>query len=332
VGRPYALNGSKIFNDSSVWRRDFVHGTVIVNPTPKKQTVSLRGTYKKVSGTQDLNVNNGQKVDQVTLEPYDGIIVQKVPIVENNTVFINGSSVKNVSLNGAVLSTNEYWYSDSAQLRETIFIGQLLNNSLHQGVKVSSSTIEVWSNKKLVYSEAPFGKDYSGGLKFAVASSYEKRPSVFAIAQKNGAAVVLYDGGGKKLATLFPRGPNYRDGFSVAFADVIGDSREELLVATGGGAPAQIFVYDQKSFLNILELKPFGEQERAGIVVAGFGATKKQPAFLVAVLKKDKPIARVLTVDGKKVKDFLIPRNQTFPHFEIRVAKNQQSALRIEEY
>lgn len=59
-----------------VWRRDFEGGIALVNPKGNgAQTVTLEGDFKRISGTQDSGVNNGQTTRTVTLQDRDGIIL-----------------------------------------------------------------------------------------------------------------------------------------------------------------------------------------------------------------------------------------------------------------
>lgn len=59
-----------------VWRRDFTNGIALVNPKGNgAQTVTLGGTFVKISGSQAPSVNNGQTVTSVTLQDRDGIIL-----------------------------------------------------------------------------------------------------------------------------------------------------------------------------------------------------------------------------------------------------------------
>jgi hypothetical protein len=59
-----------------VYRRDFANGIALVNPRGNgAQTVQLETAYRKISGTQDPAVNNGQTVQSVTLQDRDGIIL-----------------------------------------------------------------------------------------------------------------------------------------------------------------------------------------------------------------------------------------------------------------
>jgi hypothetical protein len=61
---------------SGVWRRDFDHGIVLVNPKGNgAKTVSLGGTFKHLTGTQNPSLNNGASVTSVTLQDRDGLIL-----------------------------------------------------------------------------------------------------------------------------------------------------------------------------------------------------------------------------------------------------------------
>ncbi len=61
-----------------VWRRDFEHAIALVNPKGNgPRTIDLNGTFRKIDGTQDRDVNDGKKVTSVTLQDRDGIILLK---------------------------------------------------------------------------------------------------------------------------------------------------------------------------------------------------------------------------------------------------------------
>ncbi len=58
-----------------VWQRDYEHGTVLINAGDKAVTIGLQGTFQKIKGIQEVSVNDGSLVSQVTLQPWDGIIL-----------------------------------------------------------------------------------------------------------------------------------------------------------------------------------------------------------------------------------------------------------------
>jgi hypothetical protein len=66
-----------------VYRRDFENGIALVNPRGNgAQTVQLETAYRKISGSQDSAVNNGQTVQTVTLKDRDGIILMRTTAAE----------------------------------------------------------------------------------------------------------------------------------------------------------------------------------------------------------------------------------------------------------
>lgn len=62
-----------------VYRRDFENGIALVNPKGNgTQTVTLETTYRKLSGSQAPNINDGSTVQSVTLNDRDGIILLRL--------------------------------------------------------------------------------------------------------------------------------------------------------------------------------------------------------------------------------------------------------------
>jgi hypothetical protein len=59
-----------------VWRRDFDHGIVLVNPRGNgAKTVALGGTFKHLTGSQNPSLNDGSSVTSVTLQDRDGLVL-----------------------------------------------------------------------------------------------------------------------------------------------------------------------------------------------------------------------------------------------------------------
>lgn len=64
---------------NGVYRRDFERGIVLVNPKGNgARTVDLEQEYRRIAGTQDPSVNNGQTTRQVTLQDRDGIVLMRL--------------------------------------------------------------------------------------------------------------------------------------------------------------------------------------------------------------------------------------------------------------
>jgi len=60
---------------SSVWRRDFQNGIVLVNPTELTLNVGLEDSYRRILGVHETTVNNGAQSTSTTIGPYDALFL-----------------------------------------------------------------------------------------------------------------------------------------------------------------------------------------------------------------------------------------------------------------
>jgi hypothetical protein len=64
--------------NADVFRRDFENGTVFVNATSVRRTISTSGSFRRIKGTQDP-INDGSFVgSQLTIPAYDAAILVRV--------------------------------------------------------------------------------------------------------------------------------------------------------------------------------------------------------------------------------------------------------------
>jgi hypothetical protein len=62
---------------SSVWRRDFQNGIVLVNPTERTLDVQLGATYRRILGTRSPAINSGASGTSTTLGPHDALFLMR---------------------------------------------------------------------------------------------------------------------------------------------------------------------------------------------------------------------------------------------------------------
>jgi hypothetical protein len=62
-----------------VVRRDFEHGIVLNNSSMEPRFVNLYGTFRKLRGSQDPSVNDGELVTSVTVPAHDGLVLLAAP-------------------------------------------------------------------------------------------------------------------------------------------------------------------------------------------------------------------------------------------------------------
>jgi len=65
--------------ETSLWRRDFDNGVVLVNPGLAAMQVPLGGTYRHIVGVRDPAVNNGSSVTSATVPPSDALFLIGMP-------------------------------------------------------------------------------------------------------------------------------------------------------------------------------------------------------------------------------------------------------------
>lgn len=56
---------------SSLWRRDFQNGIVLVNPSTQTMTAPLEREFRRITGTSDPTVNDGALITQISVPPSD---------------------------------------------------------------------------------------------------------------------------------------------------------------------------------------------------------------------------------------------------------------------
>jgi hypothetical protein len=63
---------------NAVYRRDFARGIAINNSSGASVTMALGGTFKKLRGSQNPQLNNGSRVTRVTIPAHDGLILLRL--------------------------------------------------------------------------------------------------------------------------------------------------------------------------------------------------------------------------------------------------------------
>lgn len=60
---------------TNLWRRDFQHGAVLVNPSDALQQVPMGSSWRRILGTVDLAVNDGSLSSTVSVRPNDALFL-----------------------------------------------------------------------------------------------------------------------------------------------------------------------------------------------------------------------------------------------------------------
>lgn len=141
----------------AVYERDFQNGTAVVNGTSQTVTVQLPKTYRHINGTYEKDVNNGALAESVTIQPFDGVVLDaaaapgctsnctnyNLPFVANGANSVLGQAttyvtLQNLSNNAANVTIQYYNPNDgSANSKTTLLIpgnGQQIVPAVGQGL------------------------------------------------------------------------------------------------------------------------------------------------------------------------------------------------------
>jgi len=69
--------GAAVKLDNGVWRRDFERSIVLVNPTGQTVHLDFEDVFKRIQGSRNPEINNGEEIRALDLAGSDGIIIMK---------------------------------------------------------------------------------------------------------------------------------------------------------------------------------------------------------------------------------------------------------------
>jgi len=229
---------------AGLWRRDFKNGIALVNSTNKSQSyVFPREEFETINGQQDKLINNGRRLNQISLAASDGVILWKRNTEINEQAFTNGYFFRVFDDRGNKPRSGFFSYLSSypGEAEVLVFSGSDSLNQLSLSASFGQFTIR--RGLKVTNSWYPFGKNYRGTLSLSAQINGDDLKIALGAGPGGGPQVQYFNGQGKLLSSFFAYDKNLRGGVNVALADLDGDGQLELITGPGKGSEPLIKVF-----------------------------------------------------------------------------------------
>jgi len=251
-----------------LWKRDFENGLVLVNSTNQKQThVFNQEEFGKINGKQDRRINNGAKINCVSLEPKDGIILLKtIERVRNNT-FLNGSFIRVFNKQGNQVKNGFFPFEDNFPGQSQLLITDIDKKGDSVVLVDNKGKIFVYQNGKEINNLIPY-EMFNSKISLAVHDVNEdgQKEIITGAGPGGGPHVKVFSLDGQMLNEFMAYDENFKGGVNVAVGDVNKDGQKEIITGAGpgGGPHVKVFSLDGQ-MLN--EFMAYDENFRNGIMV-----------------------------------------------------------------
>jgi hypothetical protein len=231
----------------SVWRRDFVSGAVFVNATGSHQRIELDEEFEKIHGMQDSIHNDGSITSEVSLAPYDGILLLRPLHVILEKPFLNGSFARILTADGSLKRNGFFAYDNHSRGSASVIISDTVFKNKRVIASADRGTVTVrFAGGDILYTIHPFGKNWNLPLHISLGKNNTDDVSFFAVApakadskkQTAPSAVKVYAlSSGLQIASFQPFGM-FKGAISISTGDINSDGEDEIVVGAGpGGGP-----------------------------------------------------------------------------------------------
>lgn len=321
-----------------LWRRDFENGIVVVNSTDQNQNYAFTDEeFNKIDGRQDRSVNNGAKINLVSIMGQDAVILlgdlqsRKTPAISTMTptipptsaepttaattagdlikgsAFKNGAFVRVFNSTGDQLRAGFFSYDNRYPSGSQVYSIDIDGDGADETLVNSQGMITIYRGSLVLKSFKPFEDTFKGDVSLAVGDlDNDGRQEIIVGAGKGGGPLVrIFNKDGRLLTGgFFAYDRNFRGGVNVAAIDLNGDGTNEIITGagTGGGPQVRIFNKDGKvlgGFFAYDKNTRNGVAITVGKVIAG---TEKE--IITGTGAGSAPQIRVWNKSGKLISEF----------------------------
>ncbi|MDD4902482.1 MAG: putative glycoside hydrolase, partial [Patescibacteria group bacterium] len=326
-----------------LWRRDFNNGIVVVNSTDQTQNyVFTDEAFNKLSGTQDPNVNNGSRVNLVSIASKDAVILlgdlasRKIPsagqlapaagaptpatpaqpvssgkTTENiitDAVFKNGTFFRVFDQAGNQTRSGFFAFDSRYAGGAQIISADIDHNQINETLVNSNGLITIYRGAQVLKSFKPFDSVFKGDISLAIAdlNGNGQKQLVIGAGKGGGPQIRIFSTDGRLLSGgFFAYDRNFRGGVNVAAIDYNNDGKDEIFTGAGvgGGPQVRIFNRDGKVLGGFFA---YDKNLRSGvsITVGNLGGTNEK-RIITGAGPGSQPQVRVWDKFGKLISQFL---------------------------
>lgn len=295
---------------SSVWKRSYELGQVVVNPTNAAQTVKLGGEYEKIHGTQDAATNNGSIVSKLTLAPQDGILLLR-PLEEIvEATYLNGSFARVFTQTGTTKRTGFFAYDNKAKGGTKVNASDLNGDGTVETIVADDTYVTILNADGSQRAKfAPYTAAYKLGVNVAIGDLENDGSVEIVTGTENGggAQIRIFNANGTLINPgFFAYDPAFRGGVSVAVGDLNGDAVNEIIAGAGVGGGPHVRVFNKNGRVINPGFFAFDPAFRGGVNVTVGDVDGDGIGDIVAGAGKGgSPEIRTFDRDGKKKSGFL---------------------------
>jgi hypothetical protein len=322
-----------------LWRRDFANGIVVVNSTDQTQNYAFTDeTFTKLSGTQDPIVNNGSRVNLVSIAAKDAVILmgdlasRKIPTAsqpapstpatpvqpvssgkttENiitNAIFKNGAFFRAFDQSGNQTRNAFFNYDSRYPGGAQIISADIDNDKVNETLVNSNGTITIYRGKSVLKTFKPFNGLFKGDISLAIAdlNGNGRKQLVIGAGRGGGPQVRIFSTDGRLLSGgFFAYDRNFRGGVNVAAIDYNNDGKDEIITGAGVGGGPQVRIFNGNGKV-LGGFFAYDKNSRSGVSVsAGILNNSGEKQIVTGAGPGVPPQVRVWDKYGKLISQFL---------------------------
>ena len=268
ISKPVNLldsNNSEI--KPGLWRRDFEQGISLANSTDQKQTYVFSGEeFEKINGIQDRRVNNGTKINLVTLNSNDGIVLLKTNQEIRNSSFNNGSFVRVFNNEGQQTQNGFFTFKNQFPGNVQILTTDLDNKEKDEVLVTENGIISIYQDNIKIKEFKPY--DFEGDIFVSVGDIDGNgiNEIITGIGLGGGPHVKVFNQYGNMINEFMAYDEGFRGGVNISVGDVNNDGCDEIITGAGPGGGPHVKVFNQYGNM-INEFMAYDENDKSGIMI-----------------------------------------------------------------